>query len=81
MSKGDTAAREAAITNGHCPECAHRGFVIGPRGGDALNIECGNLLCRARFNVSAYAGTILFAHVIPRESEGGARWPSAPKGH
>lgn len=67
-------AIEAAITRGHCPDCNHRGFVLGPRGGVAQNIECGNLDCRARFNVCVYAGQAVFAQRIPREREGGSRW-------
>jgi hypothetical protein len=71
------------IRSGHCPDCGHRGFVLGPRGGINLNIECGNLDCRARFNVAltdAYEVTargprsIWFAHRIDRQSEGGTDW-------
>jgi hypothetical protein len=59
-----------AITRGNCPVCGYRGFVLGPRGGLAQNIECGNLKCRARFNVTMYAGTCLFSQRI----DGGSHW-------
>ena len=72
MSDGD----KEQLGRGHCPDCGYRGFVLGPRGGVAINIECGNMECRARFNVTPYAGTMLFAERIPRERDGGARWPS-----
>lgn len=41
-----------------------------------MNIECGNLKCRARFNI-AQASTshrIIWAERIPSEAEGGADW-------
>jgi hypothetical protein len=66
------------ITMGQCPDCESRGFVLGPMGGAALNIECANTNCRARFNVTTFGGEVLMAEPIPRENEGGARWPSAP---
>jgi hypothetical protein len=64
------------IDSGHCPVCDHRGFVLGPRGGASMNIECGNLACRARFNVAQFSTShrIVFAQRIPRQSEGGADW-------
>jgi hypothetical protein len=67
-------AEAAKITIGRCPECDHRGFVLGPKGGAAQNIECGNLQCRARFNVTVYGGRVVFCHRIARESEGGSQW-------
>jgi hypothetical protein len=70
----DEAAEAAAISRGHCPDCDHRGFVLGPKGGAAQNIECGNLQCRARFNVTVYGGRVVFCHRIARESEGGSKW-------
>lgn len=66
------------LTRGHCPRCQARGFVLGPRGGVAINIECANLACRERFNVTSVSGEIFLAELITRESEGGAQWPSAP---
>lgn len=63
------------IGQGHCPDCGHRGFVIGPQGGIAINIECGNLDCRKRFNAAFYGGAVVMAHRIPNVDEGGAAWP------
>jgi hypothetical protein len=65
------------MTRGNCAECGYRGFVLGPRGGVAQNIECGNKECRARFNVLCVSGEMVMGSTIPRESEGGASWPSA----
>jgi hypothetical protein len=73
-----TEAERALLTSGHCPACKERGFVLGPKGGVAQNIECASLACRARFNVTSFGGDVLMAQPIPRESEGGSRWPSAP---
>jgi hypothetical protein len=64
----------ARMSDGFCPDCGHKGFVLGPRGGASINIECGG--CRARFNVAQGLGShrLVMAHRIERESEGGARW-------
>jgi hypothetical protein len=64
------------IDSGHCPDCRHRGFVMGPRGGSSTNIECGNLECRARFNVAqaSVSHHVVMAHRIPKQSEGGSDW-------
>lgn len=64
------------MSAGFCPDCGWRGFVLGPRGGVAQNIECGNVMCRARFNVTQpfTSHRIVMAHRIPKQSEGGARW-------
>lgn len=67
------------LSDGHCPDCGHRGFVLGPRGGEALNIECGNVECRSRFNVAVIAGWIAFAHRIASQAESGTVWPSEPR--
>lgn len=72
--------RRAAITSGLCPECGYRGFVLGPRGGESINIECGNLDCRRRYNVVMFGGTCVFYDDIPKESEGGSVWPSEWRG-
>lgn len=77
MNPGGDAAE--TITRGFCPDCGGRGFVLGPRGGAAINIECANLHCRARWNVSPWAGVMAFAHRIPRRAEGGQQWPSCPE--
>jgi hypothetical protein len=64
------------LGHGYCPDCGYRGFVLGPRGGAAINIECGNLDCRARFNVTPFPAmpALAFAERIAKESEGGAEW-------
>ena len=59
------------ITQGHCPDCNYRGFILGPRKGGGQNIECASLECRARFNVHTSAGWVVIAERIKRESEGG----------
>jgi hypothetical protein len=66
----------ATLDRGRCPDCDHRGFVLGPRGGLSQNIECGNLECRSRFNISTSFAShrIAIAHRIPREAEGGSNW-------
>jgi hypothetical protein len=66
------------INSGHCPDCNYRGFILGPRGGAGINIECGNTNCRARFNVTPYGGKVVMAERIEREIEGGSVWPSKP---
>jgi hypothetical protein len=63
------------LTAGNCPGCGHRGFVLGPQGGQAINIECANLQCRQRYNVATYSGRVMMAQSIPRTSA----WPSEPK--
>lgn len=64
------------MSNGYCPDCTHKGFVLGPRGGAAINIECGNIHCRARFNVVQGLGThrLVLAHRIAKRSQGGSDW-------
>lgn len=69
-----------AIDSGHCPDCGHRGFVLGPQGGMAINVECGNLRCRHRFNVTNWMGRTAFVERLPSVAEGGAVWRSEPKG-
>jgi hypothetical protein len=62
------------MSDGYCPDCGHKGFVLGPRGAAAINIECGG--CGARFNVGSGLSSHRFvmAHRIPKRSEGGADW-------
>lgn len=67
------------LNEGECPTCGNRGFVLGPRGGLNLNIECADVECRSRYNVTLFAGAIQHAHRIEKRSEGGLRWPSEPK--
>lgn len=66
----------AKLDAGYCLDCGHRGFVLGPRGGNSTNIECGNLGCRARYNVAQLSMShhIVMAHRIPKQSEGGSDW-------
>lgn len=69
-----SATEVETIDRGHCPDCNHRGFVLGPRGGNGQNIECGG--CGNRFNVAATSMShhIVMAHRIPREDHGGSDW-------
>jgi hypothetical protein len=77
---GDQLPQHAldTLTRGHCPVCEQRGFIIGPQGGAAINIECAFLDCRARFNVVMFGGRCLMAQEIECEAQGGSVWPSAP---
>jgi hypothetical protein len=68
-----------ALNRGCCPDCNRRGFVLGPKGGAAQNIECANLECRSRFNVtSGMTMELIFAQRIPSEAEGGSLWINTP---
>lgn len=69
-----TDDERALIARGLCPDCGYRGFVLGPRGGLAINIECGALDCRSRFNVTMFAGDCVFGERIPKETDGGSTW-------
>jgi len=62
------------INAGHCPDCKHRGFVLGPRGGAAINVECGG--CANRFNIActSFSHTIVYGHRLPSLNQGGASW-------
>jgi transcription elongation factor Elf1 len=63
------------INAGYCPDCGHRGFVLGPRGGMSTNIECGG--CGSRFNIaqtSVSHHVVLWGERIPRLDEGGTDW-------
>lgn len=84
MGEVDDGER-AALEHGMCPDCAGRGFVIGPVAGGGIqprltqiNIECASLSCRARFNVAFYAGGVIHAHRIETRAQGGLTWPSEP---
>jgi hypothetical protein len=47
-----------------CPDCLHRGFVLGPRGGASINVECGNRACGARFNLVTFGWDLIAAQRI-----------------
>lgn len=66
----------ASITKGNCPDCHYRGFVLGPRRGTAINIECGNIGCRARFDVttSPMSHRLVMGHRILKQRDGGSDW-------
>lgn len=64
------------IESGHCPDCGYRGFVLGPQGGMAINVECGG--CRHRFNIHRWRGITAFVERLPSVAEGGVIWPSEP---
>lgn len=72
------AAQLLCISFGDCPQCRQRGFVIGPAGGAALNIECAALDCRTRYNVVFFAGSARMGQVIGNGSTG-PQWPSEPR--
>jgi hypothetical protein len=67
------------LSRGYCVVCSYRGFVLGPMGGAALNIECGNVECRQRYNAATWSGRVIGAHLIEREDQGGIPWPSKPR--
>jgi hypothetical protein len=60
-----TADELVRMSNGRCPTCGHRGFVLGPRGGSAQNIECGG--CGCRYNVCTVGWSVLWGQRIPRD--------------
>lgn len=60
-----TEKEHTMLAAGRCPVCGYRGFLLGPRGGAAINIECGSVDCSARFNVTPMGwGQIAFAERI-----------------
>jgi hypothetical protein len=74
-----TETQIRTLSRGHCPDCGGRGFVLGPRGGLALNIECAQIPCRARFNVALFSGVVQTAERIEKHADGGPVWPSEPR--
>lgn len=70
-------AELACLSRGQCPACGMRGFVLGPRGGLAQNIECADLACRSRYNVTMIAGRAVMAHDL-YDGRAGPPWPSEP---
>lgn len=81
MSDDLTKDQAERILSGHCPDCEYRGFVLGPRGGAAQNIECGNVECRARFNIVPLPTVpmSLWGQRIEKQRDGGFTWGSEPK--
>lgn len=71
------------LSDGHCPDCGGRGYLNGPKQAgtmvDTINIECADVLCRARFNITFFSGRAIMGARLPRRSEGGVEWPSEPK--
>ena len=66
-----------SIARGNCPKCGYRGFVIGPQGGMSINIECGNVKCRERYNAAFYSGDVVFCERIGN-GKVDIPWPSDP---
>jgi len=54
----------AKLAEGICPDCGHRGFVLGPRGGASINVECGNRVCAARFSLATFGWELMAAQRI-----------------
>ena len=68
------------ISKGRCPDCGQRGFVLGPRGGSAQNIECASLACRSRFNVAVMGFRVMMCHRIGIGGQPDSlRWDSEPE--
>ena len=65
------------ISAGTCPDCGHKGFRLGPRGGAAQNIECRG--CRQRFNVTTFGWRVVMGQRIPKEASNGTQ--DAQTGH
>lgn len=63
------------INRGNCPDCGSRGFVLGPRGGAAINVECASTACRSRFNVTTFGPQVVLAQRI----DNGGPWGSEPQ--
>jgi ribosomal protein S27E len=64
----------ARLRAGYCPDCGHRGFILGPRGGASTNIECGG--CGNRFNIaqSSRSHHIIMGARIASQADGGSDW-------
>lgn len=69
-----TKEQLAAITEGNCPTCSSRGFVIGPMDDNSMQIECASETCRVRYDVSFFDGTAIEGSTLPD----GPEWPSEP---
>jgi hypothetical protein len=55
-----------------------RSFVFGPRGGASMNIECGHLDHRARFNVVELPAS---HHILPPAIGSRSKWKAGAIGH
>jgi hypothetical protein len=52
--------------------------MIGPKAGLSLNLECGDVKCRKRYNViSHYSHRIAMGQHLPKQEDGGADWTGA----
>lgn len=51
----------AAISDGRCPDCGCRGWLIGPMAGHQINITCTGDEAH-RFNVAFYSGRAIMGH-------------------
>ncbi len=52
----------AKISDGYCPDCNCRGWLIGPMAGHQINITCTSHLETHRFNVAFYSGKAIMGH-------------------
>jgi hypothetical protein len=50
------------MSAGRCPDCDHKGFRVGPKGGASINIECCG--CGARYNVTNIGWNIVLGQRI-----------------
>lgn len=50
---------------GVCPDCEHKGFLAGPRGGMAQNFKCASSECGSRFNDMSLFGIERISDVSP----------------
>lgn len=46
-----TKREQELLNKGICPDCNGQRFLEGPHGGLAVNIQCANTNCEARFNI------------------------------
>lgn len=57
MTQPLTAAEQAKLLDGICPDCGSRTLIAGPRGSLARNLLCGQ--CRIEFNANLRQSTRL----------------------
>src|SRR4029434_10212866 len=70
VSRQLTDMERDVMSKGFCPDCGHRGFVLGPRGGAAINVSCGG--GEARFNVPTFGHDVVMGERLPRDAPQGA---------